>query len=159
MYFLEISGHRARKKLCSAAVDWFLSKYFPRHKIDLQVNHRGLMREGVYGWCDITDDDYRPRAFLIEVHNYLNEEDYLTTLFHELIHLRQWVSGTMKHRRAGRLWKGSIVSSETEYEDEPWEIEARREEKEMLCQFWKWHTGRPWGGEQVLYSFNTRRLL
>jgi hypothetical protein len=160
MHFLEISGHRARKRLCSAAVDWFLTYYFPRHTIDLQVNHRGLAREGVYGWCDITDDDRRPRAFLIELHNHLDVEDYLKTLFHELVHLRQWVSGTMKiSRRKGRLWKGQVVSEDTEYEDEPWEIEARKEEDDLLCQFWKWHTGAPWRTEKVLYSSNTRRLL
>jgi len=63
--YIEITGHRARKKHCFNVINWFLEKYLPRHKLDIMVHHRGLLREGVYGWCTVQDCDYRPRAFQV----------------------------------------------------------------------------------------------
>ena len=44
---------------CQDIVMWFIGKYLPRHKIDITVNHRGLLREGVFGWCTVLDSDSR----------------------------------------------------------------------------------------------------
>ena len=42
---------------------WFIGKYLPRHKIDITVNHRGLLREGVFGWCTVLDSDSKSKRF------------------------------------------------------------------------------------------------
>jgi len=36
------------------------------------VVHRGLLREGVYGWCTVEDCDSRPRSFLIDINGGIN---------------------------------------------------------------------------------------
>lgn len=134
MLFLEYSGYGYSKTLCEDVTLWFISKYLPRHKIDLIVNHRGLKREFVHGWANIEDSDYRPRAFLIELQSHFDKEMYVTTLLHELWHVYQWVTGDLKERRLKRLWKG-IDHTETDYEDQPWEVEARTMEIKLYNEY------------------------
>lgn len=123
MLSLYTSGSKYSRRRCEAVVSWFTQKYLKRHKIEVEVLHRGLLREGVYGWCTVQDQDWRPRSFLIEIHNRLNEEDYIKTLLHELQHVLQHVRGDLRDRRGIRCWKG-IDCSELDYDDQPWEQEA-----------------------------------
>lgn len=129
--YIEITGHRARKKQCFNVINWFLENYLPRHQLDIIVNHRGLLREGVYGWCTVQDCDFRPRAFLIEIHNYLTLDNYLQTILHEMWHVYQHVRGDLRDKGSLRLWKGIDYSNE-DYEDLPWEKEASEMEKELF---------------------------
>ena len=134
MLTLYTSGYNYSKLRCEDAVNWFMAKYLPRHKIEIVVNHRGLLRENVFGWCSVMDCNYRPREFEIEVHNRLNPEDYLKTLFHELWHVYQHVMGNLKDRHGKRLWRG-IDYSETDYSEQPWEIEAHSRELELYLEY------------------------
>lgn len=122
MYHLYIGGHKPRKRCLEDAVGWFISKYLPRHHICIEVFHRGLLKEGVVGWCSVTNCNWRPREFLIEIHNRLSKEDYLKVLFHELQHIHQFVTGDLKDKGGKRYWKG--IEIETDYENDPSEIEA-----------------------------------
>lgn len=122
MYQLYISGHNARKRLLEDAVDWFICKYAPRHHLEIEVLHRGLLREGVIGWCSVGDCNWRPRSFFIEIHNRLSKEDYLKVVFHELQHLLQHIRGDLRDRRGKRYWKG--IEIEDDYSNDPSEIEA-----------------------------------
>jgi hypothetical protein len=102
--------------------------------LDIEVHHRGLKREGVQGWCNIEGDTYRPRSFFIEIHNRLNLEDYLLTLFHELTHVKQYVKGELKDRRSHKYWKNEDISN-IEYDNDPSEVEARDMEEILYCQY------------------------
>lgn len=112
-----------------------MAKYMPRHKLDITVHHRGLLREGVYGWCTVQDNDYRPRCFSLEIHNRLNKDNYLKVLFHELVHVYQHVRGDLRDKGAKRLWKG-VDYSESDYDDQPWEIEANELEEVLLKEYY-----------------------
>jgi hypothetical protein len=98
--------------------------------------HRGLKREKVYGWCDYTGESYRPREFLIELDTYMNEELYIKTLLHELVHLQQWVTGSLRAKR-GKRYYGSVNVEELDYEDQPHEIEAREQEVILYQEYLK----------------------
>jgi len=98
------------------------------------VLHRGLLREGVYGWCSVTDCDWRPRSFLIEIHNRLSEEDYTKTLLHEMQHILQHIRGDLRDKRGIRCWKG-IDCSGLDYEEMPWEQEAHQKEQELYKEY------------------------
>ena len=63
-------------------------------------------------------------------------EEYTKTLLHELWHILQHVRGDLRDKRNQRLWKG-IDHSQTDYSDQPWELEAHRME-EVLYQ--EYHT-------------------
>lgn len=95
MLYLEINGHKAPRRRCKDAVELFVKNHMPRHKLDITVHHKGLIREGVYGWCTVEDCNWKPRSFLLEIHNRLDSKDYLTTLFHELVHVHQHVRGDL----------------------------------------------------------------
>ena len=123
MLYLETTGYSYSQRRCEDIVAWFVAKYLPRHKLDITVNHRGLLREGVYGWCTVQDCDHRPRAFEIELHNRMDVKLYTKTLLHELWHVYQHVKGNLKDKGSKRFWKG-IDHSLTDYSDQPWELEA-----------------------------------
>ena len=127
MLFLSHSGYNYSKRRCERIVNWFISRYLPRHKVFIHVDHIGLLREGVFGWAWATDSDSRPREFEIEIHNQLDPENYTKTLLHELMHVYQHVEGSLKDKHGKRLWKG-IDSSELDYDAQPWEKEAHQME-------------------------------
>jgi hypothetical protein len=133
MLYLEIAG-KGHRRVCKQVVTWFKDTYLPRHHISLTVLNRGLLREGVHGWCSATDRPSRPRDFLIEVHNRLGVDEYVHVLCHELWHMFQHVKGTLREKGAKQYWKG-VDHSETEYEDQPWEIEARLMESLLYEDF------------------------
>ena len=130
MLSLEYSGYNYSKKRCESIVQWFVDKYLPRHKLEIVVHHRGLVHEGVYGWCTVLDCNWRPRAFEIELHNQMSIDDYTSTLLHELWHVYQHVKGNLKDKGEKRFWKG-IDHSDTVYSNQPWELEAREMERKL----------------------------
>ena len=67
----------------------FMSVIFPEIKeADVEVIHTGLTEDNVFGWTLINNDQNE-----IEIHNDLSERDYVTTLIHELVHVKQNVNG------------------------------------------------------------------
>ena len=123
MLYLDITGYGARKRRVEDAVAWFLQKYLPRHHIYIEILHRGLRREQSYGYCSVSGEIYRPREFLIEIDPKLDLELYTKTILHELIHLRQWVQGTLKERR-GKVYYKDKTFDDLEYWEYPHEVEA-----------------------------------
>jgi len=132
--FIETSGYGYRKRVCEDVTTWFLNRFLPRHRLDVRIVHRGLKRELVYGWCDFEDDYKRPRSFLIELQSFMNQELYIKTLLHELVHLRQWVLGDLCQKR-GKMYYGSHKIEDYEYEDQPHEIEAREQESILYLEY------------------------
>ena len=134
MLSLEMSGYNYSKKRCGDVVNWFIEKHLPNHKIQIAVHHRGLMREGVYGWICVTDFDWRPRAFEIEMHNQMDPDHYIRTLLHELWHLYQHVTGALKDKRGKRYWRG-IDFTDTDYSEQPWEVQAFQMEDVLYDEY------------------------
>jgi len=121
------SGYGYSKIICEDVTSWFLNNFFPRHKIDVDIIHRGLIRENVLGYCDVVGHNYRPRHFMIELQTDMCKELYIKTLLHELTHLKQWVEGSLRFR-SGKLCYSTEPVENWSYEDQPHEIEARKEE-------------------------------
>ena len=134
MSYITYSGYGYRKRLCEDVTTWFLNKFFPRHKIHVEILHRGLKREGVNGYCDIVGEQYRPREFLIELDTYMDEELYIKTLLHELSHLRQWVVGSLRVRY-GKLCYSKEPVEKYEYWYQPHEVEAREQEETLYLEY------------------------
>jgi hypothetical protein len=134
MSYIQHSGYGYRKRLCEDVTTWFLNKFLPRHKIRVEILHRGLKREGAYGYCDFVGESYRPREFLIELDTHMNEELYIQTLIHELVHLRQWVVGSLRFR-SGKMYYGKECVEDYEYWSHPHEIEAREQEETLYLEY------------------------
>ena len=127
MSFISHSGYGYSKKLCEDITSWFLNEFYPRHKISVDIVHRGLKRDDVVGYCDVVGPSYRPRHFLIELQTHMSKELYIKTLFHELTHLAQWVDGSLRFRNGKMRYCQEPVEN-YDYEDQPHEIEARKNE-------------------------------
>ncbi len=134
MYCIDITGYGARKRRVEDAVEWFINKHLPRHHIYIEMLHRGLRREQAYGYCSVSGDIYRPREFLIEIDPKLDLELYTKTLFHELVHLRQWVKGLLKERR-GKMYYKNIKCEDLDYWEQPHEVEAHSLEEYYYLKF------------------------
>jgi hypothetical protein len=134
MSYLEMSGYGYSKLLCEDVTTWFLNKFLPRHKIHVEILHRGLKRESVYGYCDYVGESYRPRDFLIEMDTWMHQELYIKTLLHELVHLRQWVVGSLRSKR-GKMYYGKECVEDIDYWDQPHEIEAREQEETLYLEY------------------------
>jgi hypothetical protein len=155
MSYIQHSGYGYRKLLCEDVTSWFLNKFLPRHKITVEILHRGLKRECVYGYCDYVGESYRPREFLIELDTHMHEELYIQTLLHELVHLRQWVVGSLRSKR-GKMYYGKECVEDIDYWHQPHEIEAREQEETLYYEYLK--EKNPVSVSQVLHYFPNRLM-
>ena len=63
-------------------------------------------------------------------------EEWLPTLFHEMTHAYQYVYGRLQLEMQHAYWLGTLlVRDEFEYQQEPWEVEARSLEDQMTKEF------------------------
>lgn len=137
---IEMTGYGYSKVLCADVCEWFISKYLPRHILYINVHHRSMKSENCYGTCDIMNGTHRPRDFIIELQSNMNRSDYIRTLIHELIHLRQWVRDQLK-LKYGKLYYKNQNCSDLDYYSQPHENEAYSLEKDYVYDFMK-DTGR-----------------
>ena len=122
---ITVTGGRAkqRQQVYRAAI--FAWNYLmPRiRNCDIWIELKKV--DGADGYCLQTDT----REFEIEIDRRLQGDDFLTTVFHEMVHVKQGVR---------KEWKFNEVSYKTdeEYRNLPWEVEAYRVQEEILKA---WH--------------------
>ena len=134
MLALYPEGYGYSKRLCEDVVCWFVSKYLPRHKLEIEVLHRGMKRESAYGYCDVAGRHYNPREFLIELDTHMDKETYTKTLLHELYHVLQFCKGELKLKSSKRYYKGECME-DLEYYEQPHEISARWNERILYQKY------------------------
>ena len=134
MLYLTFSGYNYSKKRCERIVNWFVDKHLPNYKLIINVDHKGLLREGIFGWMWAADCDHRPREFEIELLAGMKPDLYIETLLHELWHLYQHVQGSLRDKHGKRFWRG-VDHSKTNYDDQPWEKEALQMEEVLYKKY------------------------
>ena len=123
--FIEFRNTNKKRQQTIERALWFAKSYLlPRHKIN-EIEIESVKGLDIYGDCYDTDD----RSFLIRVNKDLSEEDLLTTIFHEFVHIKQHI----KREFGGDIFE--LSNQEVAYEDRPYEIEAFRLEQEMLEEY------------------------
>ena len=127
------SGYGYSKKRCLSIATWFINKYLPRHKLMIDIDHRSLWKDDCYGYLDASSYS-RPRSFTISLHARMKEIDYVKTLLHELVHLRQWVEGSLTLKSGRTYYKGMSVS-DIKYYEQPHEVEAFKLQEELYIQY------------------------
>jgi hypothetical protein len=102
------------------------------------TNHHGET-ETMSGLCVWYNWEKTP-TFDIEIHPNMTERQFMMTLFHELVHVRQYMHGELIKLPVGEelyRWRGTNIRARVlQYHDLPWEIEASTEEKKFY-QEWK----------------------
>lgn len=72
----------------------------------------------------------------IEFDANINNAISLQVLAHEMVHVKQYVTGKLAEDSEGfQLWRGKRVSENLSYTQEPWEVEAMRNESLMTHKY------------------------
>ncbi len=91
------------------------------------------------GNCTWEDDNHRPKEFSINLHSYKSMSKVLTTLAHEMVHVKQFATGEMRDlMRDAHLvsWQGKRFDiRDVDYWDYPWEIDAHGRELGLYVRF------------------------
>jgi hypothetical protein len=100
--------------------------------VDVLVSFQSLKKHQ-YGFCDYScnEGDYDEDEVVITIANRLSVQEMIVTLFHEMIHVKQYVEGRLE--QVG-VWLGQKY--ECAYDQLPWEIEAHEMEKVMTEIFY-----------------------
>ena len=134
MSIIEISGDGFVYDICADVTRWFLNKYYPRHKLHVEIKHHQLDDYRDFGYCDVVGKRYRPRHFLIELKPFMSEKKYIKILFHELTHMAQFIDGYLK-QKDGKLLYFNSPASDYDYEHQPHEIVAREQEENLYALY------------------------
>lgn len=114
-------GTRNQRKYAYSMVTFCVKKFLPWHrKLSIEINFRRMSKDENYGYCCHLED----REFEIDIKRTLRMRDMLTTLAHEMVHVKQYVKGEMPED-----------ITEGDYWDRPHEIEAHGRETGL---FLKW---------------------
>ena len=105
---LFISGSSPHSHLAQSVFEFFNTKYSVES--DVEVFHTDLTEDNAFGFTEVNGDEQ-----FVQIHNDLNEKDYITTLLHELVHVVQNENG--------------------QYDDEERENEAYSLESVLFNQF------------------------
>ena len=127
MNYIEVNGgNKFQKKTAEVVVAQMIQALMPRMKtLEIEVVIKKLTGDAV-GWCMMEDTN---REFTIEVANNLTLKDFVTTICHEMVHVKQYA----RKETSGydKKWKGKMITLRL-YSDLPWEKEYRMQDKLQL---------------------------
>jgi hypothetical protein len=119
-------GNKVQKDIALKTVHWCLKKFLPRHRtLDIDIQIKSL-KGAAYGWCMQEDD----REYVIEIERKLSMFEFVGTLCHEMVHLKQYVRKELRETNGNTMWKTKVYNN-VNYADAPWEKEAYRLENKL----------------------------
>lgn len=92
---------------------------------DFTLDIERVSLDGVQGFCVYAPEE---RVFFIELeesHHKLLGKSVYEILAHEMVHVRQYITGQLVDLKPGVLWEGKYYPQDFPYEESPWEIEAK----------------------------------
>jgi hypothetical protein len=126
---IAVQGGTARQRAYVESITEFcIQKLMPRMKT-LDITIKLTKPKGAYGYCLCEDI----RTFEIEVDNTLKLRRLLETVAHEMVHVKQYARKELNEYTSA--WQGKLISSNTEYWDRPWEIEAHGREVGLFVRW------------------------
>lgn len=129
---VEVTGGKAfERNIVEQTVAFCIGKMMPRLRtLDIEVKIKPL--KDALGYCLEGDTN---RNFELEIKSGLGLYDLISTVCHEMVHVKQYARKEIwVDREYNQRWKKSRVASTTEYMDLPWEKEAYRQERELAIQ-------------------------
>ena len=109
--------------------------------ITIKMDSKLTVKEDAWGLCYWTDNRHRPRKFMVIIDDKQSRSNFIRTLIHELVHVKQYAIGDLKDFCSGAAkWKKKVYELDLDdpfYMDSPWEKEAYRVSQEMYLRYYK----------------------
>lgn len=131
MNLIEVTGgKKAERAIAQETVEWCLKKLLPRHRtIDVTVEFKKI---DAYGYC--MEEDDKGRLFTITINKGLGLFELISTICHEMIHLKQYARRELRQDANGNtMWKKKAYNT-VDYWDAPWEKEAFKLEGKLATE-------------------------
>jgi len=129
-------GNKTQREICEKVVHFMIGKLMPKMRtLDIEVQLKNLTGEAV-GFCMMEENN---RQFTIEADKKLGIKDLVTTICHEMIHVKQYARKEMDDwsGNGAARWKGKTFNAEkTDYYNLPWEKEAYRLQDKYANLVW-----------------------
>jgi len=113
----EAKFSKKKQNIICEAIAYGASKLFPETD-DVYINISAIRKQGVCGDCMFEDDN----EFTIRLNKSIFFSDLITTVLHELVHVKQYL-------------EGMEMVNDLPYDERPHEIEAHALEKELTEGF------------------------
>jgi len=132
-------GTLEERKLTQDAFFFALEELMPRKKnLDVEICLTDMEDDAEGYHCYIDKNEHN-----IEIQRGLIEEDLITLVFHEMVHVKQYERNELRDFGIRKRWKGedhiSVFSTTDEYMALPWEEEAYRLQEEMYKKWLKYN--------------------
>ena len=130
MNYIDVTGGKPyQRKRVESVVQFCIKMLMPRMQtLDITVKLKDL-KGSAYGYCLCEDS----RTFEIEVDKKLSLRNLLTTVAHEMVHVKQYARKDLKDNYN---WQGKLYNPEkVSYWDQPWEIEAHGREVGLFVRW------------------------
>ena len=126
------------KPIVEKAATFFAKELIPntriRNRCFTKIRFDGKLQEYGYASVEEYNTKKQPREFLMEIHPGIGARDILSTIAHEMVHIKQYIDGELNEDMT--YWKGKRVNSDKmEYWTSPWEIEAHGIEIGLITKF------------------------
>ena len=118
MNYVEVIGGPAKEReVVEKVVHWCIKRLLPRVRtLDIEVK---LTKCYAQGYALMTDDH---KTFELEIRKGMNLYELISTVCHEMVHVKQYYRKQMDDTERG--WMGKQISEDVPYEKTPWEVEA-----------------------------------
>jgi hypothetical protein len=137
MVFCTVNGGTQKERLLTQeAFDFAIKTLMPRKRnLDVELWLKDMDEDDAEGYhCFVDKGEHN-----IELQKGLSEDDLITLVFHEMVHVKQHERNELKDHGIRKTWKGeeyiTVFSTVDEYMSLPWEEEAYRLQEEMLIQW------------------------
>jgi len=91
----------------------------------IEINFRLMSNDDTLGYCSHVNED----GFEIDIKRSQKLRSMLTTLAHEMVHVKQYLEGSIP----------DDYRDQTDYWDRPWEIEAHGREAGLFVRWCEYH--------------------
>ena len=120
---IEVRGGNAReRKIVEDVSSWCVRELLPKFRtLDIKIEMTNCMKDGAYGYALDSNDR---NVFELEIARGLKLFDLITTVCHEMVHVKQYARKELTCVGVQSRWKGEAVGSRVQYHNLPWEKEA-----------------------------------
>lgn len=126
-------GKKYQRQYVESMVHYCIDMLMPRMKsLDIEVTLKDIKGDAL-GYCLSNTT----REFEVEIHKNMKLRKLLTTVAHEMVHVKQYAR---RELTGDSTWQGKTYNPKTtDYWDEPWEIEAHGRETGLFIRWAEHH--------------------